>query len=377
MVFTIGFTVADRPRRANLPVALHNSDSSGRFSRQRPQRRRMPGYLQTGQKNCYDTSGKIISCSGSGQDGELRKGMALPAARFETREAVVHDLLTGLTWTLNADPAEFPLTWQEALAFVSGMNQEKAFGHADWRMPNRRELRSLLHFEARKPALPPAHPFTNVFLNWYWTSTTAAINPAYAWYVHLEGARMFYGRKDQYYLLWPVRGVSTILPATGQLGCFQEGGAEILCAGTGQDQDLRMGTPWPVPRFTTTGETVIDRLTGLQWRRQADLGGRPVSWSAAFELIAAMNESADITWRLPNINELESLVDCSRFDPALPASHPFTRLQDTYWSSTTSFFEPDWAWALYLTKGATGVGIKADESFYVWPVADASGTPEG
>jgi hypothetical protein len=329
------------------------------------------GYLQTGQKNCYDTLGSIISCQGSGQDGELRKGITLPAERFECQDELVHDLLTGLTWTRNADLAEFPLTWQEALAFVAGMNQGKAFGHADWRMPNRRELRSLLHFETRNPALPPAHPFTNVFLNWYWTSTTAAINPAYAWYVHLEGARMFYGRKDQYYLLWPVRGASTILPATGQLGCFQEGGAEIDCNGTGQDEALRTGTPWPEPRFTTAGEAVLDRLTGLQWRQQADLGGRPVSWRAAFELIDALNASAAVTWRLPNINELESLVDCSRFDPALPASHPFTRLQDTYWSSTTSYFEPDWAWALYLTKGATGVGIKAGESFYVWPVTDA------
>jgi hypothetical protein len=329
------------------------------------------GYLQTGQKNCYDTFGNSIPCRGSGQDGELRRGLRLPAERFALQDELVHDLLTGLTWTRNADLAEFPLTWQEALAFVAEMNQEAAFGHADWRMPNRRELRSLLHFQTRKPALPPAHPFSNVILNWYWTSTSAAINPAYAWYVHLEGARMFYGRKDQYYLLWPVRGASTILPATGQTGCFREGGNETICTGTGQDQDFRTGISWPEPRFTNAGEAVLDRLTGLYWRQQADLGGRPVSWGAAFDLIAGLNASAAVTWRLPNINELESLVDCSRFDPALPAAHPFACVRDTYWSSTTSYFEPDWAWALYLTKGATGVGIKTGESFHVWPVSDA------
>ena len=74
-------------------------------------------------------------------------------------------------------------------------------------------------------------------------------------------------------------------------------------------------------------------------------------------------------WRLPTINELESLVDCSRHTPALPGGHPFENVRDVYWSSTTSYFEPDWAWALYLNKGATGVGFKREKSFHLWPVA--------
>jgi hypothetical protein len=61
------------------------------------------GYLQTGQQECYDCLGRVISCSGSGQDGELRKGIALPAIRFEVQGDLVLDLLTGLTWTRNAN----------------------------------------------------------------------------------------------------------------------------------------------------------------------------------------------------------------------------------------------------------------------------------
>jgi hypothetical protein len=45
-------------------------------------------------------------------------------------------------------------------------------------------------------------------------------------------------------------------------------------------------------------------------------------------------------------------------------------MQDVYWSSTTSLFEPDWAWALYLNKGAVGVGQKAQAHFHVWAVRD-------
>ncbi|HHD64762.1 MAG TPA: DUF1566 domain-containing protein, partial [Desulfobulbaceae bacterium] len=46
-------------------------------------------------------------------------------------------------------------------------------------------------------------------------------------------------------------------------------------------------------------------------------------------------------------------------------------LQEGYWSSTTSFFETDWAWVLYMKKGACGVGYKPDATFHVWPVTEA------
>ncbi len=59
----------------------------------------------------------------------------------------------------------------------------------------------------------------------------------------------------------------------------------------------------------------------------------------------------------------------SQGDPALPDGHPFKNVRDVYWSSTTSFFEADWAWALYLNKGATGVGFKQEKGFHLWPVA--------
>jgi len=54
------------------------------------------------------------------------------------------DGLTGLIRCRSANLAEFPLAWQEALDFVAAMNREQRFGQRDWRMPNRRELRSLL-----------------------------------------------------------------------------------------------------------------------------------------------------------------------------------------------------------------------------------------
>lgn len=328
--------------------------------------------LHTGQGRCWDEAGREIDCRGSGQDGEFRRGAPWPAERFAVHGDTVLDRLTGLAWCRDATITTFPCTWAEAFTLIEGLNRDRHGGRDDWRLPNRNELRSLMSYQARKPALAEGHPFVNVFLGWYWTSTTAAISPAYAWAVHLEGARMFYGRKDQEYLCWPVAGAGNgLLPRTGQEGCIDGAGAPIPCAGTGQDGDLRLGAPWPEPRFSVTGEVVRDQLTGLAWARQADLGGAMVNWQEALDLVRAWNAahaSREMVWHLPTINELASLVDCAAHSPALPAGHPFTGLHDGYWSSTTSFFECDWAWVLYLDKGACGVGHKPGRTFFAWPV---------
>jgi len=329
--------------------------------------------LQTGQSTCHNTAGDAIPCPGSGQDGEFRKGLPWPAPHFEPEGDTVLDRLTGLVWTMDANLGEFPLTWQETLNFIKDMNRRKTFGFTDWRLPNRRELRSLMSHQTKKPALPQEHPFQNVFSGWYWTSTSAAINHAYAWYIHMEGARMFYGQKEQFFLLWPVRGKGdTILPATGQTRCYDAKGQLISCAGSGQDGEFRSGVPWPEPRFKEAGSMVVDRLTNLCWRSSADLFGRPSTWEEALQAVTALNQQQGGTysWRLPNINELESLVDCSAHRPALPQGHPFRDVREGYWSSTTSMFEPDWAWALYLSKGAVGVGQKGGAHFSVWAVCD-------
>jgi len=115
---------------------------------------------------------------------------------------------------------------------------------------------------------------------------------------------------------------------------------------------------------------VLDHLTGLLWRRSANLTAQPVVWPAALAAVAELNQKdAENHWRLPTINELEVLVDCATHSPALPSGHPFVDVQDIYWSSSSSLFEPDWAWALYLDKGATGVGQKRLAEFSVWAVA--------
>ncbi len=327
-------------------------------------------YLGTGQHRCFDSQGREIPCDGQRQDGAIQAGQTVSAPRFVVDGELVSDRLTGLQWPMQADLFLYPLRWDEALDAVAEANAAGLAGADDWRVPNRRELRSLIDHSRRKPALPKDHPFTGVHLGWYWTSTTAAIAPAYAWYVHLAGGRMFFGKKTEFSLLWPVRGQLARLPRTGQTQCFDVQGEVIDCRESAQDAALQQGLPWPEVRFEPFEDGILDRLTGLVWRRQAFEGGGLVDWNEALELAADLAEASGRAWRLPNINELESLVDASQSRPALPEDHPFSGIQEAYWSSTTSGFETDWAYALYLHKGAVGVGWKKSREFAVWCVRD-------
>lgn len=331
----------------------------------------MPNILWTGQRHCYDVHGNVIDCAGSGQDAAARGNRTFQNRFIPEPNGLVRDGATNLVWTQTANFGEFPMTWQDALDLVQAMNREGYAHYRDWRLPNRRELRSLISYGAKKPALPHSHPFEGVFLGWYWTSTTAAIAPDHAWYVHLEGGRMFYGKKDQFALVWPVRGQSVHLPRTGQTTCHDSAGRNIPCAASGgQDGALQQGEPWPNPRFTVQGPVVHDHLTGLTWLGHAQVAPTTMTWKQALDHVAGLT-TAGRSWRMPTINELESLVDASAFSPALPADHPFSDVHQAYWSSTSSFFQPDWAHVLYLDKGAVGVGWKPKPEFHAWPVSDS------
>lgn len=323
--------------------------------------------LATSQTECFNAKGLPVDCAGSGQDGEFRTGLAWPDPRFRLLDNdLAQDLLTGLVWPRTASIGDFPMSWPEALSAVARMNEEHALGHADWRLPNRRELSSLISYNHHRPALPAQHPFT-VSQTWYWTSTTASRAPGYAWHVHLEGGRMFYGDKTRDAMVWPVRGESPLLARTGQRTCRDVSGNVVDCEGTGQDAELLKGAAWPEPRFAPKDAGVRDLMTGLLWTRATDLCG-VCTWEEALEA-ARRHRADDLRWRLPNIRELESLVDAERHDPALPAGHPFENPQEAYWSSTSSAYSPDWAYCLYLHKGAVGVGFKPGREFRAWFVA--------
>lgn len=124
-------------------------------------------------------------------------------------------------------------------------------------------------------------------------------------------------------------------------------------------------------RFQVLDHVVKDEFTGAIWSRDANPAGRRLTWQEALSAVQAFNSNNHggfSDWRLPTIRELESLVDLGSHSPALPTDHPFINVQDGYWPSTTSVYEPRYAWTLYSRDGIVGVGFKPGADFYAWPV---------
>ena len=161
---------------------------------------------RTGQTLCYNTTGDPRSCTSTGEDGEYQKGLAWTNPRFtDNGDGTVTDNFTGLMWTQNAQQIPGTMTWQAALNACENLEYAT---YDDWRLPNLRELTSMVDYARFFPALPAGHPFTNIgFPSFYWSSSTVAGDLFNAWTIYF-----FYGSVDRSnkstdgYFLWPVRG---------------------------------------------------------------------------------------------------------------------------------------------------------------------------
>ena len=99
-------------------------------------------------------------------------------------DGTVTDLLTGLMWLEDVNKAGTTKTWADALTYCNDLNDS---GYDDWRLPNVKELQSLIDFGQTSSALPSGHPFSNVVLNYYWSSTSWNSETDNAWIVHDYG----------------------------------------------------------------------------------------------------------------------------------------------------------------------------------------------
>ena len=179
------------------------------------------------------------------------------------------------------------------------------------------------------------------------------------------------------------------LPKTGQTTSYYPG----------DDGDIKVGISWPEPRFTDNGDgTVTDNLTGLMWLKDAncinteypvfDNDGTPgdgrVTWQHALDFVAGINVGtypncgAGYTdWRLPNVNELESLAtNAEETNIATWLNQQgFINVQKYNWSSTTLASAPDVAWVANMWIGRKTFFSKSYYGINVWPVRAATTPP--
>jgi hypothetical protein len=146
------------------------------------------------------------------------------------------------------------------------------------------------------------------------------------------------------------------IPQTGQEVCFGEEG-NVPCAKTGQDGDTKAGMPWPENRFLDHEDgTITDGLTGLMWIKNDDFMKRETNWEEAFGAVEALNKIKAYgynDWRLPNINELRSLINYSQThnDEWFERQGLSGIRNGYYWSSTTLAGNPFAAWVIQMHGG--------------------------
>ena len=157
----------------------------------------------TGQTTCWNSAGQVISCAGTGQDGDIQAGATL--SYTDNGDGTITDNNTKLVWEKkSADGTIHDVntlyTWDNAFpVHIGGLNVSNFAGHNDWRLPNVKELQSIVNYASSNPAVSAA--FNNACSAGctvtscsctarieptgagYWSSTTWMVELQFAWVV--------------------------------------------------------------------------------------------------------------------------------------------------------------------------------------------------
>jgi len=307
----------------------------------------------TGQTKCYDDVGNEINPCPSpgedfyGQDGQYinnphsytkldANGNDLPDEATEW--VMVRDNVTGLIWEMkdskdgtqnydNPHDADNAYTWYDGITgipgdgtdtldFITAINDANLGGHNDWRLPTIKELSFLRKMDIQISGIPVIdtdyfpNTGTFVYAYYHWSSTTSASSSysSSAWCVQFRsgGALLFPHYKSYSYHVRAVRGVES---------------------------------PPPQSFANNNNGTVTDNITGLMWQQD---GSTQRNWSDALSYCDSSILDDYDDWRLPDMNELQSLVDYGRYNPSIDPI--FDAESFRYWSSTTDINDPFYAW---------------------------------
>ncbi|MEH6649800.1 MAG: DUF1566 domain-containing protein [Motiliproteus sp.] len=183
---------------------------------------------------------------------------------------IINDKATGLDWA-QRDSA-IGMNWQQALRWVEQKNRDNYLGHNDWRLPDAKELQSLVDYSAaplatnpslRRPAIDPLLQISQLEdgdYPFFWSSTT-----------HLDGPSQKQGSSAVYIAFGTATGWMGQTP-----GSLQGGQMQKQNRGFGSDHDpRRSGPPGGNPpmqgnhRPPRGGEMQSGRMHGGQ------MGGQP------------------------------------------------------------------------------------------------------
>ncbi len=282
----------------------------------------------TGQKSCYNDHQKLNACPGvegnadcgktafCGQDAQIedieREFELISSGNGEDR---ILDSLTKLEWQRSYG---IGTNWEQAKTNCDNLNYA---GKTDWRLPNHLELASLIHYGVFNPSID-AMAFPNIFLDvGFWTSS--AVTDGWAIWIWFIDGNLNSGQNHFIERTLCVRGQPIIELASEE-------------------------------RFLILNDkqSVLDRATNLVWQKERS---ENVNWMEALAYCQNLIIGEYDHWRLPDTQELLSIVDHNYFDPAtaFPDHFPNQFEYDGYpfWTSTTVAQKPSQAWSTRMYGG--------------------------
>jgi len=282
----------------------------------------------------------------------------------------LHDKDNGYVWT-GTGSQETVWDWLDDVNAEGGRGFA---GYSDWRVPNAKELQSLVNFQNPSPmtsaalhagCAPGASVLTGscTAVASYWSSTTWARSTGMAWGVSFHEGVLYPYDKASGLRVRAVRGGSSSplsFPATGQTTAYTANKNDGIpgAVAVPDDGTVRAGAPLS---FTDNGNgTITDDNTGLVWEKKGDNGGRHdkdnIYWwsgNGADETVWDWLEDVNAEgfgghgdWRVPNARELLSIADF-QYQWAVPAAFNNNcvpgatvltgscTMQTGYWTSTT------------------------------------------
>jgi hypothetical protein len=301
------------------------------------------GAICTGQTNCYNDTAQSVCPTNEqdfyGQDVQyylLGKCNQRSYTLFETAtDEIIIDDATGLQWQrklpetysgcTKGSPAGSSCTWQQAINYCDGLTYG---GYADWRLPTVAELRILSDYSKHDFAIDTA-VFNGINLNYFWSSSSSLINVAAAWLVNFsDGGAFDFGKENN--------------------------GVHAICV---------RGNAAPVANFKESsleGKTIItDSSTGLLWTKE---NTAHKMWKDALNYCESLIYAGFNDWRLPNINELSTLVDYSLVNP----SSDFPEIPSSmFWSSSSYASDVKNVWGIsFYSGGVSSIEKSNTINFY-------------
>ena len=83
-------------------------------------------------------------------------------------------------------------------------------------------------------------------------------------------------------------------------------------------------------------DIVIDKSTNLMWQDNIDANTTLKSWIDSIKYCESLNLGGYNDWRLPNVNELESIIDYNSSNPAISNIFKYVA-SDFYWTSSSVY----------------------------------------